>query len=308
MTIADPKAGGWSLGELLTNGQMDAIRSGLLKAIDGVDGGTYSLSAPLIFQGDDVRLDSDDIDIVSGGELSILSGGLLSVEMGGAAQCESGGQWNVLSGGDIDVANGGTISLSGAIEMATGSQIHTNTGGTITIGNINNLVVDGLTVLEQWDGVPLFVESGWGGVVASSGAFVQTDVSTAHRLWLPLHLRAGDVLTQCRVRLDGGFGAGHGGGFPPATMPTAEVIRRNAETGVGTSIAGPTSDSSASAGAYDVPHDLTLGSISETSTGQPYAVIIRGEAGANAIANTLIVCGVEFTITKNRIADNDDYN
>lgn len=45
MTITDPKSGGWSLRERLTYTAMNLIRTGLLSAIDGVGGGSYSPSA-----------------------------------------------------------------------------------------------------------------------------------------------------------------------------------------------------------------------------------------------------------------------
>jgi len=51
MTISDPKSGGWSLRERLLYTSMNLIRTGLLSAIDGVGGGTYSPSAVIEIAG-----------------------------------------------------------------------------------------------------------------------------------------------------------------------------------------------------------------------------------------------------------------
>jgi hypothetical protein len=51
MTIADPKSGGWTLKERLLYTSMNLIRTGLLSAIDGVGGGSYSPSAVIDIAG-----------------------------------------------------------------------------------------------------------------------------------------------------------------------------------------------------------------------------------------------------------------
>jgi len=313
VTLSDPKSGGWALNELLTSSQMNAIRTELLKAIDGVGGGTYALTAPLIFTGDDVRFDSDDIDIVSGGELSILSGGLLSVESGGAAQIESGGDLNVLSGGDATVLSGGTatvdsgglLAMDGTQQVSSGAILQMLVGSTLQLNDLGVVTINSDAVVQQWDGAAIFRTIHWESISTAAGGYVQGDVALAGLVYLPCHLLDGDQLTQVRVRLDGGFGAGHGG-TRPDTLPTVELIRRNPETGGGTSIAGPMTDPSASAAAYDVPHDVTLGSLTETGNGNPYAVIITGETGPNSVASTLHICGVEFSITREALWGGDD--
>lgn len=46
------KAGGWAFGEILTSAQMDALDADHAAAIDGVGGGTYAPSNPIVVGGD----------------------------------------------------------------------------------------------------------------------------------------------------------------------------------------------------------------------------------------------------------------
>lgn len=62
--FTSPKLGGWAFGELLTSAQMNQFNTDHPNAIDGVGGGTYALTAPLILNGDDVTI-GDNL-IVSG--------------------------------------------------------------------------------------------------------------------------------------------------------------------------------------------------------------------------------------------------
>lgn len=51
MTLADPKSGGWSIGNLLTSTQMNTVRAGVIAALDGVNGGVYTLLSKLTLNG-----------------------------------------------------------------------------------------------------------------------------------------------------------------------------------------------------------------------------------------------------------------
>jgi hypothetical protein len=57
MTLTNPKPLGWAFGELLTSGQMNSIATQLPYALDGANGGPYTLSAPLSIDGDTVTID-----------------------------------------------------------------------------------------------------------------------------------------------------------------------------------------------------------------------------------------------------------
>lgn len=349
MTLTAAKSGGWATEDLLSSAQMNALQTELLKAVDGAGGGTYTLSAPLIFTGDDVRLDTDDIDIVSGGELSILSGGLLAVESGGGLQIESGGALDVLSGGAVDLQSGATFDVEsgGILNVLSGGEINLNSGGTLTVdggslvdvisgsfftfftgsqltinggaeiqiassglvdvvsggqvdfADVDDLTVNANAVTEVWDGVTMnFNNSIW--ALLTSGTYRQADTASPFSIFLPIRLQSGDTLNSVTVRVDGaGGGATHVG--LPATLPAVEVFRVNSSTGAATSIAGPTTDASASLGAYESDHDITLSSIAETAAGARYFVEIQGESGANAVNDALQLIGVSFGITLNSV-------
>lgn len=132
MTLSDPKPGGWANGELLTSAQMNSIRNELLKAIDGADGGPYSLSADLVFSGaGEVQFNSAarvltgaSLEVDSGsnlnvaGELHVESAGSIEVDSGGAVDVNSGGELTILSGGAGHVETGGTFDLEGSAIMS----------------------------------------------------------------------------------------------------------------------------------------------------------------------------------------------
>ena len=184
MTLSEAKAGGWSSEELLTSAQMNALQSELIKAVDGAGGGTYTLTAPLIFSGDDVRFDSDDVDIVAGGELSVLasatlaieSSGLLLVEAGGQLIVQSsglmqvagdleivvGGNLNVESGGALDILSGGALDVqSGArLDIESGGEIAVLSGGAATVESGGALDVEGGGQIDVQSGARIDVESG----------------------------------------------------------------------------------------------------------------------------------------------------
>lgn len=56
MTFSLVKPGGWAFGELLTSAQMNALDTDHANAVDGNQGGSYSLAAPLSIGGDEVTI------------------------------------------------------------------------------------------------------------------------------------------------------------------------------------------------------------------------------------------------------------
>lgn len=69
-------------------------------------------------------------------------------------------------------------------------------------------------------------------------------------------------------------------------MPTIRVYKRDKD-GTETALAAATSDTSASAGAYEAVHDITTGALAHTidRTLYSYHVKVVGETGGNFIAN-----------------------
>lgn len=136
-----------------------------------------------------------------------------------------------------------------------------------------------------------------GNWVYTNGFWWQTDVAAAAKLWIPLRLPVGATLTTVTVFLSGATLAGaaaHAG--VPATKPKitlkASFPSSDTTTTLGTVI-GTATDGSASVGAYDTAHTITISGLSEVVTGSKrYAVALEGENGANAAANKLACFGL----------------
>jgi hypothetical protein len=66
MSFSPVKPGGWAFGELLTSAQMNALDADHANAIDGNQGGSYTLAAPLSIDGDTVTIDQLTAPNISG--------------------------------------------------------------------------------------------------------------------------------------------------------------------------------------------------------------------------------------------------
>lgn len=194
LTAANP--GGWSLNEVLTSAQMNHLQNELLKAVDGVNGGLYTLGSTLSFDGADVRFlgnlvipSGADIEVENGGDVNLASGadinlnsgaaieislgaliavaGLVDVQTGGEARISSGGILNVNSGGRMDLNNGSEAHLEGTATFdveGTGG-LNVVSGGRLRIRSSGDMIVEG-------GGDVIFQTGGGGGqAIFQSGAF-----------------------------------------------------------------------------------------------------------------------------------------
>ena len=148
MTITDPKSGGWVANEKLTSPQMNLVRAGLLKALDGVDGGTYSLSTDLIFGGaGDVQIDN---------VLRILTGASLIVDVGGGAIFDGAAAFNedvqffeevfFRTGGTTEFRGGNAVSFFDLDDLGVNADSHTYRIPLVPLG----IALDG-SVLPFWE-------------------------------------------------------------------------------------------------------------------------------------------------------------
>jgi hypothetical protein len=187
LTAANP--GGWSLNEVLTSAQMTHLQNELLKAIDGVNGGTYTLASPLTFQGSDVRI-AADLEVISGGEINIQSGGALNVLAGGILDfsgdlhISSGGELIVESGGLVTFENGsdmfvdGTavIDLEGSLAVNSGGSIDVTSGGDINVTSADVTINGGGQILLNGGGLLIgatgFIQANGGDITLGSGSFL----------------------------------------------------------------------------------------------------------------------------------------
>jgi len=157
---------------------------------------------------------------------------------------------------------------------------------------LNKLIARGLAFQEQSvtrviQGTP-WSYSGWSPDIPANGSN-WTVPSAQGILWIPLTLPHGATLTEITLYHKGN--AGHGafpGGAP--TMPVITLLRKVAATGVETTV-GTFTDASATAGAYEVIHAITLTGLSEVvDRTQQYILKLLGEGGANFIAGETFYC------------------
>lgn len=114
----------------------NGLAAEVVKAVDGVNGGTYMLGSALRFEGADVQI-AADLEIVGGGEINVQSGGHIDLESGGFVDILSGGDINVQSGGDINVLSGGEVSIGsgGSLEVLAGGDINVASTGQINLAS-----------------------------------------------------------------------------------------------------------------------------------------------------------------------------
>lgn len=166
----------------------NGLATELVKAVDGVNGGTYTLGSVLRFEGADVQI-AADLEVVSGGEINVQSGGLINIT--GDIQVKSGGDVNVESGGDIHLVSGAGLELDpgavllvegdidvasgGDINLASGAEINVNSGGAVVLGSGGAVTVGGGGTIDVSgdvniaSGGDLNVASGGDIVVAAGG-------------------------------------------------------------------------------------------------------------------------------------------
>ncbi len=281
---------------------LDAIGDQIVKAVDGVGGGTYTLGSALRFQGADVEINAG-LEILAAGELNVQSGGLI----------------NVLSGGDIVVASGGQVDLSsGAVlTVAPGGLIDVIAGGTIETNQVEDLRIDDdataafrLTLTPQSvqpDGsgfpswTPRFSGSAHAGVTSG---WQQDDVSAPFSIAFPINLPVGDEILSVVASINGSSTSGTGGHPSKPTgadLPSIALVRVDTQ-GVATVIARR-ADQSADAASYSADHTISLANGSTDAGTMPHVVdddyayyaVVKGETGANAVAGELAVTAVSGT-------------
>jgi hypothetical protein len=142
MTLAAVKPGGWSLYEVLRSSQMTALQNELVKAVDGVNGGTYTLEAPLVFDGAEVQFEGGAripsgaiLHVNDGGKIDVHGAGLLEISLAATLALQGTltltGDINVQSGGDINVK--GSPGTPGRIDVESAGVLHLEPGAVFDI-------------------------------------------------------------------------------------------------------------------------------------------------------------------------------
>lgn len=201
LTAANP--GGWSLNEVLTSAQMTHLQNELLKAIDGVNGGTYTLASPLEFAGADVRI-AADLEVISGGEINIQNGGALNVLAGGVI--DFSGDLHISSGGELVVESGGLLTLQNGSDMAVDGTALITLDGTLLVDAGGSIEVNGSGAINLNVGSDMTVTSaditvnGGGQIILAGGSLI---VSTGF-----VQCNGGDINMTAGSFINAGAGAG----------------------------------------------------------------------------------------------------
>jgi hypothetical protein len=292
MTLADVHPGGWADHEILTHAQMNLIRAELLQAVDGAGGGTYTLSSPLVFAGSDVEFDSN---VVHEGDVLIDATGVLTIDgnldVNSIFSFDGQGNFN----DDVNVNDRIVFRSAGTTEFRVGN--------TVTFYSLGDVLVNSESWAMRLPVTPIDVAKAAG--VAyweySDDGWLNVNASSFARIWFAVPVMAGDVITEVRVSVRGGFSAGHGG-----IDPTNKIRVRLREMGPSDSsyVSISTRTDAASGAFYDGAHFIDLspaGGLPYTALDRQYAIEVRGENGGTAASNENLIAGIFVTLTRNQL-------
>lgn len=296
MTIADPKPGGWSLGELLTSPQVDAIRTELLKAVDGVDGGTYTLSAPLVFNGAAVEFDSD-VAIGALAELTIDG----TLDVNGIWRFDGTGEFN----DDVNVNDRWVFRSGGQTEFKAGNATQFFDLDDLAVMSDSHTYRLPLTpICVTLDGTNPAVPT-WFFQLGSPGGFVQIVTNSAAEICFALPVNEGDVITNLTATIVGGAGVGHGG-VDPTNKPRLRLYEGPVSGSTGSYTALATQTDTATGVLYDAAHFITIAP-AYTAQDRYYIVGLRGEFGGTAAANEVVLVTIQANIVRKKLVSTNTF-
>jgi hypothetical protein len=244
-------------------------------AVDGAAGGTYTLSAPLIFNGT-VRMGAT---------------GVFDIASSGQAQVSSGGFFNVLSGGKLDVISGGNVEFNDVDDLTIDDQI----GAFRLTLTPQSVQADAGGTDPAW--FPIF--PGTPAFAGTTGGWYQSDVTFQPVIVFPISLPYGDDILTVVVSVNGSAnGVGHAAKPTGGDLPTVSLVRVNT-SGTATVLARR-ADQSADVTAYNAQHTITLATGALDAGAMPqtldddfmYYVVVTGETGGNAEADKFGVTGI----------------
>jgi hypothetical protein len=219
---------------------LNALAAELLKAVDGVNGGSYTLAAPLTFLGADVHFGSD-VDFQASASVSFAG----PVDIAGIVNVNDG-RVDLNGTSELNVEGAAHIDVEGSIEVTSGTvNVHSATGVTLVGGRINgqsgsSIIMAGgalvriedsgeLTIHDSAEGfrltlTPAFHDTiaPWKETTVGSGhaCWVQNDVAAPRQIGFALPIPPGDSVVDVYVRV---IGTGHGGVLP-TSVPRIELF------------------------------------------------------------------------------------
>lgn len=279
--LTDPTGGaGYAFGQILPSSHMTTLAQQQVRALDIVNGGSYT--------------QSDHATIAGTKNITLSGSGYLNISR--------------------------NLNCSGSVEIDCTSVVNSGRDftwlGTTNLPKIGSRTyiftqpLDAAYIDKLDSGAPVWA------YLTTQGEYQQVSVAggtAPHVLVIPIRrLPNQGVFDKCRVVITG---AGNGGGSHsalPATLPTATLYRRSQTVGTASTVGAAVTDNPGTFGNYDTRHALAAtynlhdGSGDEwTWTGinelvdsnAHYWVVITGEANANSAANALSVIGLECAFT-----------
>lgn len=135
----------------------------------------------------------------------------------------------------------------------------------------------------------------WINGIASGAWWVEQGGLSSNEVFFPVMLPPKLRITGCSMQVDGDLGSAAGGhGALPGTMPRLRLLRVSKTTGGYTEVANAV-DGSASVAAYEASHAVTISGLTEDVGDDHYLLAVRGENGANAIANQFAITQLSLT-------------
>lgn len=304
MTLADVKPGGWIDHEVLTHAQMNAIRTELLKAVDGAGGGTYNPSANLIFGGAG-ELQIDNV-------LRVLTGADLFVDAGAGLEVNASSEFNA----QADFS--GNVDFFADVDFRAGSTVEFFSGATVEFASLAALDVDAVLQTMRLPLTPIYyvnvqpgfspVDVAWTFSPLGAGGWVNVALDTvsfgaSQALMFALPVNAGDTIDTLRVVVGGGIGAGHGG-VDPTNKMRVRILESPSSSGVYTAIA--TLSDPATGAAYDADHTITLVP-SYVALNRQYVIEIVPEFGGTAAAFENCVYSISVDVIRRTLVSTNTF-
>jgi hypothetical protein len=275
---------------------MDAIRTELLKAVDGVGGGSYTLTAPLEFDGDSVTFDDD---VFIGGTADLTINGNLVVnsifDFNGQGNFNDdvnvNDRWVFRSGGQTEFKAGNATQFFDLDDLAVIADSHTYrlplTPMCVTLDGTNPAVPT------------------WFFQLAAPGGFLQIVTNSAAEILFAFPVNEGDVITNITATIRGGTTAGHGG-VDPTNKPRLRLYEGGASGSVASYTALATQTDTATGAAYDADHFITI-SPAYTALDRYYIVGLRGEFGGTAAANEVLLVTIQANVVRNKLVSTNTF-
>ncbi len=287
MTLSLTKPGGWGVNTKFRSSEATALDANTIKALDKTAAGDTLLGVVTLANGSAFALQSGaSLTLASGSNFTVSSGTLTSLSLA------SGSSIALASGASFTAASGATFTINGACSLLGGGSI----GGTIT--HSGTLFLTATTTSSDFtctgttrvklaarsrtrvvDSSPIsYMLSG--GTVASfvciNNLFRQNSVLASSQIRWGIPVRDGSTLTNVSVYVTG---IGHSA--LPTNKPVLAIYSYDRTTGTVT-VLGSATDGSASAGALDTRHILSvpLSEVVDAST-TSYAAVFFGETGSN---------------------------